>query len=494
MVDEKMLGIRSDPLEGPRRAPTLHDILRLEDDPAILRYKCDQTGILWWPLIRVSILRMLMSDMLYGVPLSGPAVARASPLSTLRTLGRTTLHNVRHRAIGVHRDIVVMPSGAGNVLIGGKWFNRLGDYFVQERQHDTLVIEEMLGTCWPFPRHGNDLLFHQPFRLKTMLAERVLARISPSQRAAELIELAMRRGRDIIGWDCGDERAEWLTRLLQRRVAGLPLLFGSYKKLFRRIRPKVIILEEACYGGHFAALIAAARELDIVTAEYQHGAVSAGHDAYNVAPALVASAEYRLSLPEYFLSYGDWWNEQINVPLAKLSIGNPHRTEHGTRGSRSPSVCNILVLGDGVETALYLELAKSIAQADKGSRVVFRPHPMERDRVRDLAAGGSSALSGVVIDTSADIYESFRRARALVSEVSTGLFEAVGLVERIFIWDTMKARFAYPSHSFEDFTSVEELVRKLARPCTPLADQLDTIWAPHWRENYRHFLDSILSR
>ena len=72
-------------------------------------------------------------------------------------------------------------------------------------------------------------------------------------------------------------------------------------------------------------MIVAAKEMGIRTAEYQHGAVSRGHDAYNVAPGQGSSPEYQKVLPEFFLGYGRWWNEQINVPVTKVAVGNPHR-------------------------------------------------------------------------------------------------------------------------------------------------------------------------
>ena len=66
-------------------------------------------------------------------------------------------------------------------------------------------------------------------------------------------------------------------------------------------------------------------------------------------------------------------------------------------------------------------------------KVVFRPHPLERSRVFALPAG---VAQGFKSTDEPDIYPSLARAEVVVAEVSTGLFEAVGLTRRIFVWNT----------------------------------------------------------
>ena len=48
------------------------------------------------------------------------------------------------------------------------------------------------------------------------------------------------------------------------------------------------------------------------------------------------------------------------------------------------------MLGDGVETERYLALAREIAAqvGNRGLRTLFRPHPMERERIRSLRPAG----------------------------------------------------------------------------------------------------------
>ena len=99
--------------------------------------------------------------------------------------------------------------------------------------------------------------------------------------------------------------------------------------------------------------------------------------------------------------------------------------------------------------------------------------------------------AALYIDSNPDLYYSLRTAHTVVSEVSTGLFEAVGIVDRIFIWDTQKSRFGYPMHPFEKFDSVETLIEKLTDKAYGIHNESlksEDIWSENWKSNYENFL------
>jgi hypothetical protein len=153
----------------------------------------------------------------------------------------------------------------------------------------------------------------------------------------------------------------------------------------------------------------------------------------------------------------------------------------------------VLVLGDGIETDLYVGLARRVAALlDRHDlQVVFRPHPLERARVRQTFG---DRIDDIPIDMQPNIYDSFVQAKAVISEVSTGLFEAIGLAQKVFIWDTAKARFAYPSHPFQGFRDATDLVAMIISDrhgCLDASDT-DSVWAPLWRQNYEEFLRQAL--
>lgn len=285
-------------------------------------------------------------------------------------------------------------------------------------------------------------------------------------------------------------RLKFIRDFLFRKIRSLEYKTGLYKKFLHGVGARLVIKEEACYGQS-TSLIEAAKTMGIVTAEYQHGAISKGHDAYNYSEVLQKSKIIHKFLPEYFLGYGKWWNNQINAPVKKLAIGNPYRSLMLNK-LKMNDFNKILVLGDGADAEDYLLLSVEISKITNGRvGVVFRPHPLEVAYVRERFKGKD--ITGVSIVSDGSIYDAFYGASVVVGEVSTGLFEAIGLVDKIFRWDTPKARFAYPDHPFDTFTDVSELAEKIRDPRAGRVslETVDEIWAPNWQENYRSFLEQV---
>ncbi|MDO9419790.1 MAG: hypothetical protein Q7T66_03920 [Herminiimonas sp.] len=471
---------------------SLKDILQVENDQRILDVRCTQTGIPLWTMIRVPFIRMIMSDMLYGTPLNGYG-AIGSKFNAATSLSKALLHNIRFGKDSKKADILLMSHGLGNQLKDGLWFNRLGDHFALAHSNQTLLVEDFFKWQWPFPRHNQNILLHAPTQAFAAFAGKISSGRKHREQAHHLVSIIQDNARQLLGWELGAKRFDWLVTSLARKSAAIPWLYAHYQRLLTQVHPKILIKEEACYGPS-SVLIRAARDLGIHTAEYQHGSVSAGHDAYNFADLICKDDEYRKTLPDYFLSYGRWWGGQINAPIKKVDIGNPHRT------ARLEEYCDyqqqeridILILGDGIETDLYIRLAQQLADTvDERFQVVFRPHPIEKNAVLERFPEGR--IDKIRIDLNSDIYQSFFSAHAVVSELSTGLFEAVGLVGNIFIWDTAKARFCYPQHPFSTFSDSNDLVSQLSGRAQKYikAVQESDIWQPDWRKNYDGFLAGL---
>lgn len=469
----------------------LHELLVVEDDPDIMDFKCALTGTVLWPLIRMMFLRMIISDLYYAASVLRAAPSGASVFAILHTLGASTLHNagLLSRKHG-RADVFLVATGLGNIPNEGKWLNRLCDHFVSCLPDQSIVMEDLHDWKWRFPRAAPRVLLHAPFQVQNQLFARVLVRDRHIREATRLVRFAAERARRHLNWNIGAERERSLSVFLARKAAALPHQYRGYQRLLSAICPKIIVIEAACYGPS-TALLAVAKSMGIVTAEYQHGAVSRGHDGYNIAPALAANSDYRKVLPEYFLGYGTWWNDQMNVPVTKIAVGNPHRDWQLAQFSRIESRNDILLLGDGIDTERYLSMAQNIAAiaAPHGLRTVFRPHPLERARLQGLCTHDTV---GLAFDQSADIYRALAGAYAVASELSTGLFEAVGIANRVFLWDTPKSRFIFPDHPFQSFQAAEDLVNMLVegRVGRVSPEGSGTIWKANWQENYLDFLKS----
>lgn len=470
--------------------PSLHDLLEIENDPAFLEFRCARTGYLLWPLARQQFLRQLISDLYYKhAPLLAP-VGVVPARQALTALSKVLIHNWQRRRL--HGDVLVLGTGAGSFLRDGRWFNRITDYLALASPADTVSIEGVVDWHVPEPRWNERLGYWLPWQVVIAMAGRFSLRDEHVASAKAVLGHARKRAEALLGLSVSAQAMQMLTGLVARKIARLPLMRDAYRRMLETVRPRLVLLEEGCYGerGVFNHV---AREMGVRVAEPQHGMVSAGHDAYCYAPLLCESESYRRYLPHDFLGYGRWWNEEINLPVDKWVIGHPHFSEQCRGLNEAPADAgDILILGDGIEFPLYLALADELSRL-LGSRyrVVLRPHPLERERVyKDYPDGRAGT---VIIDRNRDIYQSFASAYVVAGEVSTGLFEAIGVVTKVLLWETPKARFSYPRHPFASFVDAKTFVDAILAPEAGSATVAqEEIWASDWRGNYRSYLEHVL--
>lgn len=471
----------------------IDDLLRIEDDPAILDFCCPTTGLPLWIHARIPIFRMIILDALYRTALVDVTNAPVGIGQKLATLGRSLIHNVRFHPRSRKSEVCLISPGIGNQWLDGRWFNRLTDHFSHLDPQNTLVLEDHFQWRWQFPRSNNRVMFLAPRRAYNVVIGKLTVGTKERNLARQLLDFVCARAEHCLNWRVPSELAIKLIDELARKIASAPQEHRRYQKLLREISPKLVMVGAAPYGGLYATFIDAARRMGIPTAEYQHGAVSAGHDAYNFAPAVQSSSIFRRAMPDYFLGYGEWWNTQINAPMAKVIIGNPNRERQLDRVSSfvQERKSDVLILSDGYEFGLYLDLARAIEPfvTKNGLRLVVRPHPLERARV---AGHYGTQVGAIRIDENPDIFSSLIRADLVVSEISTGLFDAIGVSNRIFIWNTHKTRFGYPVHPFQSFSTPSELIGLIEYGAgSAVLKNVDKFWAPNWRENYRNFLSTI---
>lgn len=466
---------------------TLKEILKIENDSAFVEFKCPDTGFLLWPLVRNFFIRFIISDLFYKSDNVAMNKKHYS-INTYLFILRSFFHNIRESHL---KGPILISATGSHVLRKGLYLNRLADDFAFAAPDKTVLLERFSNEwIWPFPRHNERVFFDAPILTIEMIAGSILVSSKHRRLASDMIDFVSKRAKNMLGWKISKKRRIFLTISLSKMIAKLPLQRILLQRFFKKTKARIFIREEGCYGGS-SVLNKIAREAGLITVEYQHGIIHPGHDAYNYGQLLCESSRYRETLPEYFLSYGSWWNKQINAPIKKITIGNPFRTYSIKKTKSLSHKKDIIVLGDGIETKLYLNLCVELEKKLQNSmRVVFRPHPLERPNIQQSIEQYSA--SNVFFEWDKDVYFAIQTAHVLVSETSTVLFEAIGLVEKIFIWDTPKARFAFPIHPFDVFSSADDLVAKIMDSKSGIMDpsNVEEFWAPNWKENYLAFLQN----
>jgi hypothetical protein len=253
------------------------------------------------------------------------------------------------------------------------------------------------------------------------------------------------------------------------------------------LRPRLLFVESAHFGVDIE-LTVAARERGIKTAEYQHGAVNPVCPYHNFDPALLA-AGYDRCLPDYFLSYGDFWKRHMTTSAEVVSIGSPHVAAALARPRAAPAATgSVYYLSSAGPAKLYMERIRELVA--EGFAVTFRPHPVERPLLRARYGTAFDDL-GIDVDVSDDFYARLRDQAVVVGDGrSTSIFEAFALAgPNVFVLETSRRMSEdMPTHAFlRTVTSARDLRSRLAE--TPQQSvEIDELFARSWQERFSQFV------
>ncbi len=438
-----------------------------------------------WPLIRWSFFWQAIKE---GV--KNQAHAAPGPGMTAIAKAAYALTAWRHRPSKDPRqfDILWFGSAAGVVAKKeGKWFGRVNDYLVGELPDRTLLIEDSHGRPMKTPRFVENIRFHDFIRIRSAILARTLKR-SPREDAATIAAFVafLRKGFFL---SLEDAFYATLEKTLLDLSARLPHYHESYSRLYERTRPKVVFLEDGCYGFH-SYIIKWARDSGIKTAEFQHGAIVQTHHAYNYGDSGF-HPDYAAHLPDYLLTHGQFWSDNTRIPAAKVTLGHPHFQGNmdallakfgGKKAERG-----ILIVSQGDVTDLMVSLTKSLSSMAPETKITFRLHPAEAafvERYREL-----HGIRNVEVSTSGDIYELILTSEYVVGVSSTTLYEAVGLGKPVFVYDTANARFYTPRNFGTWFRDAGELLGLVAAVIPHSQASPEYVWASAWAANYKAFLE-----
>lgn len=467
---------------------SLNEILEIENTPDILEFTFQDSDILMWPTIRHVTLRIIMdyeiraNDFLAQINVKQDV----NRFDQICCVVRGLIHNMRF--VSVDPDIVIFSSGINNLNIDNKYINRIADHLALCYPDSSLIVENPFNWKHPKPRANKETVFESPIIFTNSIVSRFFSYTIKKKPIQAFLGFINRRLHSILGYQLTSKQHDCLFESLFRHSARIQLDLWVYEKLFLKLDPKLILFEDGCYGSR-SHIIRLSKQLGIPTAEMQHGMVSRGHNAYNFAPSLLKSKQYCQHVPDYFLAYGQWWEERISIPCQKVTIGNPHRDYMVQRLCETREHSDIiLILAGGSRFDFYIEMALQIVRLlPKNFRVVIRTHPGEKAEIQRKYG---QHVRDIILDYSDNIYSMLAKSIAVIGEVSTGLFEAIGLTKRIFSYQSPINSLMMPDNPFDQFEKVDQLIDKLMDRDTGRINQVleESIWARDWKNNYRNFI------
>ena len=453
----------------------------LEGSSKILDFRFENSDIPMYLIIRSLLLQTIINK---DFNLSSSHVdKKKSFIGILKYIFYTIKSNL---FLAPKKDVIIFSSGIVNVVEDGKYINRLYDSFNSLYPEKTQIIESSTKMSYLLPKKEK-IYFKDLIDILIILGSKFI-RIKRNDRLNidKLIEY-IKNSPNI---NCDELTYEGLKTMLLKMSKQLNLAIYLYKFFLKMKKPKIIILENAHYGGRYIPLIIAAKELGIKTAEYQHGYVGLTHYAYNYAQNIFNFIEQYL--PEYLLTHGKYWSDRIRTPSHKIEIGLP---------SLSLRINNLQISNTDSKRILFISGGTVYQQLNQfielivddltilGYELILRPHPSEMPMFEQRY--GNLIQKGVVLDTKA-LYETLKNMPIVVGmEISTVLFEAVCFTNRVYLVDNDYTRFCEPKIGFLTFANKNDLIESIKKDYSMGID-VNYFWDSNWKENYKNFIEKII--
>ena len=436
-------------------------------------------GVPYWHLVRMrlfnDILRRTFSLKPAHPDLTPPppptSIVRRA-LRKLRGVGRRVLDlTVCNPALVLrHRPVLVSMTPRQAVLADGRRVSLLLDFFAPRLRSRYALLEYVLSepTCQPFGRK----VLHLP-RL-----DRRFEKCRRSGRFADMEDARRSAANDIAAGLSREFGMPVEADFVRGEIDGALLFREVYRPILRkmlcRLRTKLVVTAVHYNLLHFT-LAEVAHDLGIAVAELQHGMVYPSFPAYNLP---VAGSRFS---PDYFLSWGDYWNRQMrNYPNRRsVSAGYPYlehvRLSCGKRPHDDQRQVVLFISQANVADELIgvaLELRNLLP--DEMFRIVYKLHPNEsRDwRCRYPLLAGSRVE--VVSNRDRNIYDCFAEADVVVGDCSTALVEGLAWGVRTFVLRDMPA-----ADTMRDFVACGAMA--FADSAADLAEKIRS--QPHWEHD-----------
>lgn len=226
---------------------------------------------------------------------------------------------------------------------------------------------------------------------------------------------------------------------LQRRKISLPI----YRKLLRKITPKVVILGLSSSGKE--DFIEACKKENIPVVELQHGSIS----RYKLTYSFSGESREKNYFPDYYFAFGTFWKNRVEFPIRDEKVkcvGFPFFEEKKIEFSDIEPKDQLVFVSQHTIGEQLSKLASDFAdQTDY--KVIYKLHPGE-------VAGWRVKYPWLVesdlevVEDDIPIHKLFAESKAQVGVFSTAIYEGLAFGLKTYLAD------------LPGFINAEDLVEK----------------------------------
>ncbi|MCX4296486.1 MAG: hypothetical protein OSJ73_05565 [Lachnospiraceae bacterium] len=203
-------------------------------------------------------------------------------------------------------------------------------------------------------------------------------------------------------------------------------IFESYLQV---VKPKVAIICCASYPDLLrTSMILACKNKKVITAELQHGLTAKYHSHYQYSDCIIKSNRCKKMLPDYFLTFGEYWNNQVKIPQKCNTIGYAKPVIKD-----NVPINNKILFCAGLNFDTYIQFFdKLLSELDENIEIYFRFHPTySSKKYRDQFNKYLNYPNFFIADNE-DLDFYMKKCRYVIVDGSTVCYEALFMGRIVF--------------------------------------------------------------
>ncbi len=457
------------------------DFIEFENDSNVLEFRYHYRDILIWPYVRDLLIQKIVCIQCGTLPYTG-----------LRTKTNKFRDYVRYNTFKLpKRDILFFSPSGAVVESEGKVYDRLIDEFVgivpedsakimlHSREFNLKKLEEA-GIPFSLDNFIKNIISSETKRIRKPIPKE-------EQQVIDRFICYLKRE---IPFEVEEGIYEGVRKSAEYILKAFPFYYKYYGRLIDIVQPKLIVYHAATYG---LIPIRVFHDNGIVTAEYQHGSID-NQWTYRYGEKIAESPEYRKHMPDYFLTWGDYWTRNVNLPTTIFKVGNPEvqKNMDKLKGMKADvsSQFTILIVPETDYQWCVKFVDYLIKNLPEKFKFIIKIHPLLPEHMRYYQKFLENKRVKVACDGS--IYDYFALCQYVVGDMSTALYEAAAIGKDVFYIDNndltiscMNGDFATMVHDGKQF--IKEINKQRERNFDS-----EDFFDNNWKENFKNFLNKVM--
>lgn len=449
----------------------------------LLSYRANN-GIHYWPVIRVFYAKCYLETV---NNLSNPhaPTTGVSLIGKLRWVYRAIFKSF---LFAPKAPLYVFGSSVVNMKEGSTYTNRIYDTLKTKVGNNMVLCEESYRYVFRTPRkvttYSSDLFYVFAYVYGKFIALSESEKIKIDSFMAFIIENSI--------CQFSKEHYSVMSKAIKNAVIRYRFYLRVAHYLKQAKQVKACMIEDASYGMDRVVFIHALFNIGIKTLEHQHGLVAKNHPAYNYPEAIVDKKNiYFQYLPEYYMTFGDYWSTCVRIPSERLVFGFPYLIKKAKQRSMEGFRESIIVVSDGTMPKFNLDVCNVLKSILKpGERIILKLHPGEVPYLNERY-GALLGCENTYIKTYEPIYDLLSSAKIVVGFTSTVMVEALAYGIKPFVYKTNYSEEIFNGIEFNYFSSIKELEEVIKKNDGKTNINTRYYWEFDSEKRYVEFFSSI---